>query len=129
MPHDLFDEFFNCVNLLIQLLELAPLKTSQYGIKHNLPDADDLEECHILLKRVLNSKTQIFALTQQGIKQNKTEIDKYLYTFRGLSRYMDERSNLHWSAYHPQIDKCLDDIHDLLIDIDTKYHLGQHKTP
>lgn len=61
-----------------------------------------------------------------GFPVNKVQVSQPLAFYRSLSRYIAESPPV-WSAYYSDIRNCMGNIHDLLIDIDTQYKLGQHK--
>jgi hypothetical protein len=72
------------------------------------------------------SATEQIKLLSPGFPQNKDELSQQLAFYRSLSRYIAESLPV-WSAYYSEIRASMGNIHDLLIDIDTQYKLGQHK--
>jgi hypothetical protein len=126
MTDKLFLQFFTKLQELINLLNLAPSKLSEYGIRHHWPDKDQLDAWKVLTKRVVSTQMQLKKLTDESIKQNEEKIDQHLDTLRGLSRYMDGKANGYWSAYYPDIGKCLGEMAVLRNEIDKKYKLGKY---
>jgi len=80
---------------------------------------------HRVIKESKNATQQI-KLLSPGLPENKDELSQQLAFYRSLSRYVAESPPV-WSAYYSEIKANMGNIHDVLIDIDTYYKLGQHK--
>ena len=78
------------------------------------------------MQDVIQSDQKLYGSVQLGIENNVDAIDVELETFRELPRKMDYYG-CYWSAYYPDIDKVMDNIHVVLLRIDRQYKLGQHK--
>ena len=122
----LFEELFDAISAFTNLWRKVPTRISEYGIKHNLPKKEALQNWNALADELDFDKDAIRKYVLQGIDSNRYEINTNLDSFRYLSKRLDN-INFYWSTYYNDIDKTLDDIHCLLIDIDRKYKLGQHK--
>lgn len=123
----LFQKLFSEITNFIVLAKKAPEKLSEIGYQ-------DEREGNFnryfgfwreLVERTEKASQKLqLVLDQQQI--NHTALDHALTYFRQLPRYAGEGPCV-WSAYYPELNKIMGDIHCSLIDIDTKYHLGQHR--
>ena len=112
---------------LVRLFKLAPTAVSELSKKQNKPTDRELKRWSEFAHTTENKAEHLMIALQDGItEQNKKTIDIELGYFRSLARQMDYVS-VHWSAYYSKIRSEMKVMHACLIDIDRKYHLGQHK--
>ena len=122
----LFTELLLQIDQLNILFEKAPSSISESGVKKDKPTEHDLERWQELVETVKGKTDLLKSELSDGIdEKNKKVVNLRLGFFRQLPRQMDYYP-VYWSAYYQDIDVCMDNIYDLLVDIDTKYHLGQH---
>ena len=114
------------LNKLNRLGRLAPEKLSAIGEKNKASGSLPLyQEFWSKVVSESEKRTQEIESLQSNFPDNKLKMSQQLAFYRSLSRYVSECTPS-WSAYYQDIDACMDNIYDLLVDIDKKYHLGQH---
>lgn len=124
-----FSNLFEQINSFMQICSLVPTKLSDFGQSHFVSDIDK----EYWRKHLPNEVKQFYIRLQHeldaGFEEHKMEIDSDLEFFRTLSRYISEAGPgpCIWSDYYDDIDNIMDRIHVLLLYIDRKYKLGQHK--
>ena len=111
---------------LNRLGHLASTKLSEEG-EQDKKDGDLLMYQAFWNKVIEQSEDRTNKIIQlsKDFPENKIEMSHPLGFYRSLPFYIAECSPT-WSAYYQDIRQRMKKIHCLLIDIDTKYHLGQH---
>ena len=122
----LFEELFDAISAFTNLWRKVPTRISEYGIKHNLPKKEALQNWNALADELDFDKNAIRKYVLQGIDSNRYEINTNLDSFRYLSKRLDN-INFYWSAYYDGIKRELGSIAVLVYDIDEKYKLGWHR--
>ena len=127
---ELFDQLLIEIQKLLEVGQSAfssPL--SELGEREQT--AGGLEAWQNSWKRYLEAIENHYRQLQQAISttdqyNQNSLINQQLAYFRQLPRMLAEGGDPEWSAYYQDIRQHMKKIHCLLIDIDTKYHLGQH---
>lgn len=122
----LFIDLFKTIDAFLRLAKLAPTKISTDGLASNMPTPKQRQDWYELIKGRELAYTQL-KIFSGNVESNKLEVDRALAAFRDLPNCLEERWDCDWSAYCDDIMANLGERHDLLIDIDTKYKLGQHR--
>ena len=74
MDKPLFTQLFEEIDKLIELLELAPTRISESGIKNNKPSQQDLEQWNILIEKVKTSNNQLKQLVDNDFTNSLVKI-------------------------------------------------------
>ena len=114
----LFENLFIQIQQVITLGNQAHTKQSALGLKLNEPTENDLKNWNNILADVADSKKKLHLYVQNGIEQNRHSIDAELSTYRELPRRLAEGSSPEWSAYYPEIQKCIGDMYSTRVAIE-----------
>ena len=123
---ELIKELIKQLQEFNRLGNLAPEKLSALGEKDK--KHDNLESYQAFWDKVVKESeehTKAIESLEANFPENKLKMSQQLAFYRSLPLYIAECSPT-WSAYCQDIRQRMKKIHCLLIDIDTKYYLGQH---
>lgn len=124
----LFEELLNNINELVSLGDKATYALSNSGLKDQADGS--LAGRQSVWKKYLEEIKETLAKLQATLSPNnlnKFYLDQLLAYFRELPRRLSEGGDPEWSALYPSIDRTMGRMHVLLLKIDRKYKLGQHK--
>ena len=117
----LWQDLFSSIESFIKYCKLSPNK-----IATDKPTEMQLKRWDDFVIYVDGKYRELQIAFNNGIENNRQQINTLLSTFRQLTKRMDADDG-DWSDYYDEIRAEMRKIHIALLHIDRKYKLGQHK--